>query len=224
MMNTSNTFYGSGNSMSNTLDQQLNTTTSYCRGLKSTKDYAKPLKLKTCRICKTKFQPTKPFQSVCGIDCSIAVALKTRDKIVKAQDKVKREKLKSRSDWLKEAQTAFNAYVRQRDINQPCICCGKPLTHDSVGGGYDCGHYRSVGSAPHLRFNENNAHAQTKQCNRWGAGRAVDYRIGLIARIGLQAVEALECDTSTKKYTIDDLKAIKSLYNAKLKELKACNT
>jgi hypothetical protein len=210
--------------MLNTPETQPDTTTNSYLGSILIKDSKKPLKQRKCKICRNLFTKIKPFQSVCGIDCSIAVALKTRDKIVKAQDKVKREKLKSRSDWLKEAQTAFNAYVRQRDINQPCICCGKPLTHDSVGGGYDCGHYRSVGSAPHLRFNENNAHAQTKQCNRWGAGRAVDYRIGLIARIGLQAVEALECDTSTKKYTIDDLKAIKSLYNAKLKELKACNT
>jgi hypothetical protein len=161
------------------------------------------------------------MQSACSVECAIQVSLNKRDKLVKAEDKLRREKLKSRSDWLKEAQTAFNAYVRQRDINQLCICCGKPLTHDSVGGGYDCGHYRSVGSAPHLRFHEDNAHAQTKQCNRYGAGRAVDYRIGLIARIGLQAVEALECDTSTKKYTIDELRAIKSLYSAKLKELKA---
>lgn len=207
--------------------KQVTTTTSYL-GSKLTKDSGKRFKWKTCKECRSIFLPTKPFQKVCGVDCAIKVALKARDKILKSgmlkqkrEDKVKREKLKSRSDWLKEAQTAFNAFIRERDKDKPCICCGKPLTHGAVGGGYDCGHYRSVGSAPHMRFHEDNAHAQTKQCNRYGAGRAVDYRIGLIARIGLQAVEALECDTSTKKYTIDDLKAIKALYSAKLKELKA---
>ena len=55
------------------------------------------------------------------------------------------------------------------------------------------------GSAAHLRFDERNAHAQRKVCNRWGAGRAVDYRIGLVARIGLAAVEALESDNAPKE-------------------------
>ena len=89
-----------------------------------------------------------------------------------------------------------------------------------MGGGFDCGHYRSVGSAPHLRFDERNAHGQTKQCNRYGAGRAVDYRIGLIQRIGLEQVESLEADQTPKKYSIEDMKAIKDEYKRKLKELK----
>lgn len=213
--------------MLNTPDTPLNNIKKNYLGSTFTKESKKPLKQKKCRICKTLFTPHNSTTTVCSVDCSIAVAKQVREKIIKAainkqkrEDKVKREKFKSRSDWLKEAQTSFNAFIRERDKDKPCICCGKPLTHGAVGGGYDCGHYRSVGSAPHMRFHEDNAHAQTKQCNRYGAGRAVDYRIGLIARIGLQAVEALECDTSTKKYTIDDLKAIKALYTTKLKELK----
>lgn len=121
---------------------------------------------------------------------------------------------------MKEAQIAFNAYVRERDKNQPCICCGQPLGAQQVGGGFDAGHYRSVGSAPHLRFDERNCHGQRKSCNRYGSGRAVDYRLGLIARIGLAEVESLEADNDPKKYSIDDLKAIKAKYKAKLKELK----
>ena len=76
---------------------------------------------------------------------------------------------------------------------------------------------------PHLRFHEDNAHAQRKQCNRWGAGRAVDYRLGLIERIGLARVEALEADQQPRKYTADELRAIRDLYRAKLRELvKGC--
>lgn len=134
--------------------------------------------------------------------------------------KLKLDSLKTARDWTKEAQAAFNAYIRARDAGKPCICCGLPLESGSVGGKYDCGHYRSVGSAPHLRFDERNAHGQRKQCNRWGAGRAVDYRIGLIARIGLESVESLEADQTPRKYTIDELKAIKAYYVAKLKEIK----
>ncbi|MNY82825.1 Bacteriophage Lambda NinG protein [compost metagenome] len=48
----------------------------------------------------------------------------------------------------------------------------------------------------------------------------MDYRIGLIARIGLEAVDALEADQSVRKYTVDDLKAIKANYRALARELK----
>jgi hypothetical protein len=164
----------------------------------------------------------------CSPICAQAVAATKRAKDEKAaktverkEDAVKREKLKTRSDHMKAAQVAFNAFVRARDMDKPCICCGKPLQTNAVGGGFDCGHYRSVGSAPHLRFHEDNAHGQTKQCNRYGAGRAVDYRIGLIARIGLDAVEVLEADQSMRKYTIDELKEIKSYYRTLTRELTA---
>ena len=66
-------------------------------------------------------------------------------------------------------------------------------------------------------------HRQLVQCNRHGAGRAVDYRIGLIARIGLEAVEALEADNTARKWTIEDLRGIRDLYREKLKALKAAN-
>jgi len=136
-------------------------------------------------------------------------------------DKVKREKQKTIPDLIDEAQTAFNLFIRLRDAEKPCICCNKPLGSGTVGGRFDCGHYRSRGGAPHLRFNEDNAHGQRKYCNRHGAGRAVDYRIGLIARIGLDRVEALEFNNEVHKWTREELIAIKAEYMAKAKELKA---
>lgn len=139
----------------------------------------------------------------------------------RADDRKRREAVKTRSDWMKEAQIAFNAFIRERDrlAGHLCISSGRPL--DWSGNNVDAGHYRSVGSAPHLRFDERNCHAQSKQDNRYGAGRAVDYRIGLIKRIGLEAVEAIEADQAPRKWSIDELKAIKAHYKAKLKELKA---
>ena len=88
-----------------------------------------------------------------------------------------------------------------------------------IGGRYDAGHYRFTGSASHLRFDEANCHAKRKQCNRYGAGRAVDYRIGLIKRIGRERVEALEASNSPRKWTRDELIAIKEIYFLKLKAL-----
>ncbi len=141
-------------------------------------------------------------------------------KVERAETRRRKEAIRTIPDYIKEAQHAFNAYIRARDAHQPCICCGQPLGTGDVGGAFDCGHYRSTGSASHLRFNPLNAHAQRKVCNRWGAGRAVDYRIGLVARIGLEAVEALECDNAPHKWSREELIAIRDTYKAKIKGMK----
>ena len=195
---------------------------------------ALPSKPRKCRHCRKMFQPVRCGKNTCSYECSVAVA-----EIVAAKSKAKREKaeriaeiastkilrlkLKTNGEWMKEAQAAFNAYIRMRDqlAGHPCISSGQPL--DWSGNNVDAGHYRSRGSAPHLRFDERNCHAQSKKDNRYLSGNAVDYRIGLIARIGLEAVESLEADQTPRKYTIDELKAIKSHYVAKLKEMKNGN-
>lgn len=43
----------------------------------------------------------------------------------------------------------------------------------------------------------------------------------MIARIGLARVEALEQDQAPRKWTVDELKAIRDEYRQKLKALKA---
>jgi hypothetical protein len=180
---------------------------------------AKP-RAKKCRCCKSQFTPARPLQVACSPMCGLSLARSKREKDERAQDRVKREAMKRLPELIAETQRTFNAYIRERDRNQPCICCGKPLGAGDVGGAFDCGHYRSTGSASHLRFHEHNAHAQNKVCNRYGAGRAVDYRIGLIARIGREAVEALESDNTPRKWSRDELRELKSAYAAKLRALK----
>lgn len=140
-----------------------------------------------------------------------------------ASRKILKLKLKTRGEWIKETQAVFNAFIRTRDqlAGHSCISSGRPL--DWSGNNVDAGHYRSRGSAPHLRFNEDNCHAQSKQDNRYGSGNAVDYRIGLIARIGIARVDALESDNTPRKWTIEELKAIKAEYKQKLKELQSGN-
>lgn len=162
-----------------------------------------------------------PLQRVCGPLC--ASRLVKRAKKEQAESVRKRKDLiKTIPQLIKEAQIVFNAWIRERDRLQPCICCGRIETMVSglSSHGWDAGHYRSTGSASHLRFNEDNVHRQLVYCNRYGAGRAVDYRIGLIARIGLERVEALESDNTVKKWTADGLREIKAKYREKLKQLK----
>ena len=177
----------------------------------------------TCKVCKTDFVKTRPLQRVCGFECamhegSIKAAI-VRVKAERQDTKERKAKLMTRSDWIKRAQVAFNGFIRARDEKQPCISCGKPLQVEAVGGGFDCGHYRSVGSAPHLRFNDHNANGQCKQCNLWKSGNAVDYRLGLIQRIGLANVDILEADQCLRKYTIEGLQAIVKQYREMTKEL-----
>lgn len=190
----------------------------------------KPQKQKKCCICKTMFKPMNSMQKVCGTLCALDLVSKNkvrdaakREQEERAKTRVQREAMKSRQQWMREAQSAFNAFIRERDADQPCICCGRATT--KVSGlnshGWDAGHYRSVGSAPHMRFEENNVHRQLVYCNRNRSGNATDYRIGLIAKIGLEAVEILEADNTVRKFSIDELKAIKATYKAKLKQLLA---
>ncbi|MFQ6346011.1 recombination protein NinG [Pseudomonas sp. R11F] len=186
-------------------------------------------KPKTCKnpACRASFVPQRLGQAVCSPKCGLVLAVAKREKERKSfaqaerrEIRVRKEKLKTRGDHMREAQQAFNAYIRARDqdVGHLCISSGKPL--DWSGNAVDAGHYRSVGSAPHLRFDERNCHAQSKQDNRFLSGNAVDYRIGLIARIGQEAVDALEADQAPRKYTLEEIKAIKAKYRAMTRELK----
>ena len=189
------------------------------------------MKPKKCKQCGKEFVPLRSTAIACSYPCAKAWVdarnaklkaqkAKQEAKIDRQQTKERKEKLKTRNDYIKETQVAFNAYIRERDKDKPCICCGKPLGESQPGGGFDAGHYRSTGSSPHLRFNEDNCHGQRKFCNNWRSGNAVDYRLGLIARIGLERVEALEANNEPAKWSIDELKAIRDYYRKKLKELK----
>lgn len=187
----------------------------------------KPPKLKTCKHCRTKFTPDKPLQMVCGFDCAIEYGVKQKQRLAekkaKADRKVtreRREKLKYRSDYIKEVQIVFNRYCRLRDYGLGCISCDASNENTSLAGGdFDAGHFLSRGAKPHLRFDERNCHAQCKRCNRYLSGNIANYRERLIVRIGLQAVQALEADNEPRHYTIDQLKELKKHYANLCKEL-----
>ncbi len=180
------------------------------------------MKEKTCKVCRAKFIPLKPLQAVCGLRCAQSYAWREKTKTEVAHAKAerkeiraKRESIKTRAQWMREAQTAVNAYVRIRDDKEPCISCGR--YHD---GQYHGGHYRSTGSSPALRFDLANIHKQCMPCNTHLHGNLIPYRVNLIQKIGLVEVERLEGPQEPKKYSIDELKAIIQTYRAKTKELR----
>lgn len=171
-------------------------------------------KLKSCKSCKQKFTPTKPLQYVCNPTCAIAYAGVLAAKKDKQDTKRRKQESKTKSQWLFEAQNVFNKFIRLRDAHLPCISCGNHSSNQ-----YAAGHYRTVGSAPHQRFDERNVNRQcNRYCNLELSGNIIKYRQGLVAKIGLEAVEQLEADNEPKHYSIDDIIAIKKHYQAKVKE------
>ena len=174
----------------------------------------KPIKPKKCKVCRTEFTPNKPLQQVCGFECALELAKNKRIKTVKKEVKEAKLKLKSRSDWLKDTQVTFNKYIRLRDQDDGCISCGSKSAF-----AYHAGHYRSIGSAGHLRFNEHNCHRQCSACNTHLSGNLIRYRSGLIRKIGIHAVEALESDNDTIKIGIEEIKVLKKHFSDKIKVL-----
>jgi hypothetical protein len=125
--------------------------------------------------------------------------------------KAAKQASRTRSDIIREAQAAFNKYIRTRDDARPCISCGK-FSDARHGGAYDAGHYRSVGAAPHLRFHVLNCWRQCKRCNNQLSGNAVEYRKRLIERIGVKRVEGIEYDDSSRKFSVEYLERVKRVF------------
>jgi len=177
----------------------------------------KPARQRKCAVkgCGNRFAPRNMMHKVCGADCAAVHAAAERKRLDAKQTREAKTKLKTRTEHLADAQAVFNRYIRTRDAALPCISCGRHHT-----GAWDAGHYRSVGAQPALRFNEDNTHRQCVPCNQHKGGNAIEYRLGLLARIGADRVEVLEREYPPAKYTIEDARRIKADYSTKLKQVK----
>lgn len=185
-----------------------------------------------CRYCQTIYKPARPMQPgrVCNsIECQakhaeeiIAIQRKKRaqaERIAAREDRkvvrAKLEDMKPLSYFADKAQKAVNAFVRERDKNEPCISCGR--FHD---GAYDAGHYRSRGAAPALRFNLDNINKQCVPCNQHKSGNAIEYRIRLVKKIGIEHVEWLEQEHPAPHWKREDYERIEKEAKEMLKKLK----
>lgn len=84
-----------------------------------------------------------------------------------------------------DAQKIFNAWVRRRDEDRPCISCGqyKPL---------QAGHFYPTSTHDGLRFDEDNVHGECAGCNCFNEGHLIGYQENLPSRIGQERFEALK--------------------------------
>ena len=190
------------------------------------------MKTRRCSSCRKKVPADSIFQSnlraFCSQECLMQYVRspkgeKTRQKAIQSDLKERKAKLKTRGQWMKEAQAAFNAYVRARDRKKGhrCISCDKYLNYDKTGGEVDSGHYLSRGSAAghSLKFHLWNCHAQCVTCNRYKQGAASGYRVGLVWRIGHEKVEWLENHDHEVEYSVEYLKRIKRIFTKKYKKI-----
>ena len=136
-------------------------------------------------------------------------------KVDRAETRRRKEAIKTIADLKREAQQAMNRWiVHARDKDRPCISCGR---HHS--GAWHAGHYLSRGAAPQHALNPINVWKQCAPCNTYLHGNQSAYRAQLVYEIGQAAVEALEQDNSPRKWTRDELAAIRDDYRQKLKQL-----
>ena len=169
-----------------------------------------------CKICREPYIKWSISQKTCtNPDCAIELMQREKAKGERKKHSEAKVQARSRAEWVKKAQSAFNAFIRKRDEGQACISCGTTANVQ-----YCAGHYRTVGACPELRFEPLNVHLQcNKNCNMEKSGNIVEYRIRLLKKIGAESLAWLEGPHDPKKYTVPELQEIISTYKKKLKEL-----
>jgi len=118
----------------------------------------------------------------------------------------------------KKLQIVFNKYIRERDIDKPCISCGKFFPDK------DAGHFFATQGYDGLRFDEDNVNGECKGCNRFDESHLIGYTHNLPNRIGednYQALrdKALEYKKSGNKFYRHELLELIEVYKEKIKSL-----
>jgi hypothetical protein len=177
--------------------------------------------VKRCKVCKAEFVPVRSMQTICGaFECSVAYAGQAKTKKAeRVAKKAEREKLRERKEAAetmpqlkKRLEKVFNRWIVLRDKDQPCISCGRLNV-----AAWHAGHYRSVGSAQHLRFHEDNVHKQCDHCNVFLHGNLINYKNNLTVRIGIAKLESLEQNNTSIHLTRSDIESMIVDYRQRIK-------
>ena len=169
-----------------------------------------------CKNCKQKFEPIRFNHKYCLQDeCIRAFVAEVKEKTWKETKTRMKTDLKTTQDWLKEAQTIFNQYIRLRDQGQLCISC------NTIPKKKNAGHYYSQGGHSNVRFDEDNVHLQCEACNTFLSGNLLKYQIGIEKKIGAQnLLELQERAHTEKRWSVDELKNIIKKYKELVREMK----
>ena len=168
-----------------------------------------------CKNCKDKFEPIRFNHKYCLKDeCIRAFVSEVKEKSWKETKVRLKDGLKTNQDWLKEAQTIFNKYIRLRDMGLLCISC------NTLPKKKNAGHYFSSGGHSNVRFDEENVHLQCEHCNTYLSGNLLNYQIGIEKRIGADRLIELQGRAHLeRRWTVDELKEIIKKYKTKVRGL-----
>lgn len=175
-----------------------------------------------CAYCRERF-PREGMVitntlAFCTMDHAIAYAKEKAPKVRKRQERERKREFQKNDLRIRKAaaKEACHAYIRERDRDKPCICCGKAL-----GNGFHAGHWLESGNNPFTRYDERNIHGQRIDCNYFRGGDSGDYERNLRSRIGDAEVDALlALRGGTLKRTAEDYLKIETYYKRKLQELR----
>ncbi|BDH45735.1 protein NinG [Salmonella enterica subsp. enterica serovar Choleraesuis] len=188
-----------------------------------------------CKVCRDWFYPQ--FDSVwwCCPDHGAIYALQLHKRQrEKTQAKERRESrtqqladrkawrqrkaaVKPLKHWLDLTQRAVNDICRETALanGEGCISCGTKNAN-----AWHAGHYRTTAAAGHLRFTRINIQLQCDVCNVHKSGNIELYRINLVRKVGEAAVQELENDNRTHRWTVEELADIRREARADLRQLK----
>lgn len=181
-------------------------------------------KHRNCKVCRTRFFTDSPRVTWCSDACCDAIVADAlakvrakRDKQARKDHRKAREAVKTLPELRREAQAACNAYVRERDKGKPCISCGRP---DDGTHQRHAGHWKTTKARPDIRYEASQIHACCFQCNVYGGGGLHEgYLPELIRRVGQSEVDRLQV-TTVRKYSREELEAIKAHYRAETNRLR----
>ena len=193
----------------------------------------KAIKAKKCKHCRELFTPFSSMAKACSVPCAIALG-KTEKVKEFNKETTRRKKVINQTDlkWQhKQTQLAFNKlrvlqefkWFEDRGLEPECISCGYKNMD------WCCGHFKTVGAAGRLRYDEKNTYLQcNKNCNMSmsgninGNGYSKGYIQGLHDRFGKESVSIIEyCRTNmhVKKWEWQDLEAMRVSFNQAIRNM-----
>lgn len=133
---------------------------------------------------------------------------------------VKKKKLTPLPKLKKQLQALANKHARLRDCfgegGGACISCGQWFPYALLDGG----HYIPT-TVSSTRFNEVNINIQCHKCNRFLHGNIRGYFRGMEAKYGRQRLDDLEASAGPRKWTRDELLAMKEYYKEKIRAIES---
>lgn len=133
-------------------------------------------------------------------------------KIYNKEKKDRKWELMSKAQKIQAARKVFQKWIRNRDINLPCISCGTLYSEEWHGS-----HYKNANEYSLLIFNEDNVNRSCLRCNKFLHGAKETYRTRLIEKIGIERVLYLDSipPNVVHRYSDEELKSIIDKYKLK---------